>query len=35
VCEGQWAVVETEFGDIAAAALRLLPAERAAALCES
>jgi hypothetical protein len=31
---GQWAAVETGLGDIAAAALELLPAERAAALCE-
>ena len=32
--DGQWAAVETGLGDIAAAALELLPAERAAALCE-
>jgi hypothetical protein len=31
---GQWAAVETGLGDVAAAALELLPAERAAALCE-
>jgi hypothetical protein len=33
--EGQWAAVETGLGDVAAAALAVLPAERAAALCES
>jgi hypothetical protein len=31
---GQWAAVETGLGDVAAAALELLPAGRAAALCE-
>ena len=31
---GQWAAVETGLGDVAAAALAMLPAERAAALCE-
>jgi hypothetical protein len=31
---GQWAAVETGLGDVAAAALELLPVERAAALCE-
>jgi hypothetical protein len=31
---GQWAAVETGLGDVAAAALQLLPAERAAVLCE-
>ena len=31
---GQWQAVETGLGDVAAAALALLPAERAAALCE-
>ena len=31
---GQWHAVETGLGDVAAAALQLLPAERAAALCE-
>jgi hypothetical protein len=31
---GQWHAVETALGDVAAAALQLLPAERAAALCE-
>ena len=31
---GQWPTVETGLGDVAAAALELLPAERAAALCE-
>jgi hypothetical protein len=30
---GQWAAVETGFGDVAAAALAVLPADRAAALC--
>jgi hypothetical protein len=30
---GQWAAVETGLGDIATAALAMLPAERAAALC--
>jgi hypothetical protein len=32
--EGQWAAVETGLGDVAAAALAALPAQRAAALCE-
>src|SRR3954469_1697549 len=31
---GQWAAVETGLGDTATAALQLLPAERAAVLCE-
>jgi hypothetical protein len=31
---GQWRAVETGLGDVAAAALRLMSAERAAALCE-
>src|SRR4051794_20675966 len=33
--EGRWAVVETGLGAVAAGALAVLPAERAAALCES
>jgi hypothetical protein len=33
--DGQWAAVETGLGDVAAAALGVLPAERAAALCAS
>jgi hypothetical protein len=33
--DGQWAAVETGLGDVAAAALPVLPAGRAAALCES
>src|SRR4051794_12939690 len=32
--EGRWAVVETGLGAVAAGALAVLPAERAAALCE-
>src|ERR687898_188497 len=32
--EGQWAAVETGLGDVAAAALSALPAERAAVLCQ-
>ena len=32
--EGQWAAVETGLGDVAAAALAALPAERAAVLCQ-
>jgi hypothetical protein len=32
--EGQWAAVETGLGDVAAAALAALPAERAAAVCQ-
>jgi DDE family transposase len=31
---GQWHAVETGLGDVAAAAVRLLPVDRAAALCE-
>ena len=33
--EGQWRAVETGIGDVAAAALQLLPAARAAALCQA
>jgi hypothetical protein len=33
--QGQWRAVETGIGDVAGAALQLLPAPRAAALCET
>jgi hypothetical protein len=33
--DGQWLAVETGIGDVAAAALQLLPAPRAAALCQT
>jgi Transposase DDE domain group 1 len=33
--DGQWAAVKTGLGDVAAAALAVLPADRVAALCES
>jgi hypothetical protein len=32
-CDGQWVAVETGLGDVAAAALTALPADRVAALC--
>src|ERR671911_829136 len=33
-CDGQWVAVETGLGDVAAAALTALPADRVAALCQ-